>query len=174
MPWKNGMGATAQIAIHPAGADFSKGNYLWRVSSATVGSNSPFSQFPGCDRWLVVLSGEGMLINGFPLLPLSPFHFSGDELIHSELIADSVVDLGIIYRRDKFQASMTINELRGKQTLALTKGMHFLYCVQGAITAENSTVSEGDTLQVTGPTMVELSTANDAPARYLHLKLSEF
>lgn len=174
MPWKNGLGSTAQIAIHPQGADFSKGDYLWRVSSATVASNSPFSQFPGCDRWLVVLSGEGMLINGFPLLPLSPFHFSGDDLNHSELIDGAIEDLGIIYRRDKIQASMMINELRGTQTLALTKGMHFIFCVKGAITAENSTASEGDTLQITGPTMVELSAANDAPAKYLHLKLSEF
>lgn len=174
MPWKNGLGSTAQIAIHPAGADFSKGNYLWRVSSATVNSDSPFSQFPGCDRWLTVLSGEGLLINGFPLLPLSPFHFSGDDLIHSELINDAVTDLGIIYRRDKVQASMMINELRGKQTLALTKGVHFLFCVKGTIGSADSTVSEGDTLQITGPTMVELSAPENAPARYLHLKLSEF
>ena len=174
MPWKNGLGSTAQIAIHPADADFSSGDYLWRVSSATVRTESPFSQLPGCDRWLTVLSGEGLLINGFPLLPLSPFHFSGDELIHSELIDDAVTDLGIIYRRDKVQASMMLNDLKGTQTLALTKGRHFLFCVQGGFEAGSLTVSEGDTLQADGPVMLELKTAKDASAKYLHLKLSEF
>lgn len=115
-----------------------------------------------------------MLINGFPLLPLSPFHFSGDELVHSELINKAVVDLGIIYRRDKIQASMMVNELRGTQTLALTKGVHFLFCQSGGIQTGTLAVSEGETLQITGPTMLELAAVNDAPAKYLHLKLSEF
>jgi environmental stress-induced protein Ves len=174
MPWKNGLGSTAQIAIHPPEADFSAGNYLWRVSSATVRAESPFSRFPGCDRWLVILSGEGLLINGFPLLPLSPFHFSGDELVHSELINDAVTDLGIIYRRDKVQASMMLNDLNGNQTLALTKGSHFLFCVQGAFEAEGLAVSKGDTLQAEGPAMPELRVASGSSAKYLHLKLSEF
>ncbi len=174
MPWKNGLGSTAQIAIYPADTDFSTGNYLWRVSSATVRSDSPFSQFPGYDRWLIILSGEGLLINGFPLLPLSPFHFSGDEFIHSELIDGAVTDLGIIYRRDKVQASMMLNDLKTAQTLALTKGSHFLFCVQGAFTAGNLVVSEGDTLQADGPMTLELKVLKDTPTKYLHLKLSEF
>jgi len=174
MPWKNGLGSTSQIAIAPADADFAQGGYLWRVSSATVRAAGPFSQFPGYDRWLVVLSGEGLLINGFPLLPLSPFHFSGDELIHSELINDTVVDLGIIYRRDKVQASVMLNSLQNSQTLALTKGTHFLYAVQGTFAAEQVSISEGDTLQVEGPTMMELTAADGAPVKYLHLKLSDF
>lgn len=174
MPWKNGLGSTAQIAIHPSGADFAKSEYLWRVSSATVRSDGPFSQFPGYDRWLVVLSGEGLLINGFPLLPFSPFHFSGEDLIHCELIRDAVVDLGIIYRRDEVQASMVLNDLQGAQTLALTQGLHFLFCVEGTLQAGTLKVSEGDTLQVSGPTVLELQSSGDSAAKYLHLKLSEF
>lgn len=174
MPWKNGLGSTDQIAISPADADFMSADYLWRVSSAIVRSAGPFSQFPGYDRWLVVLSGDGLLINGFPLLPLSPFHFSGDELIHSELLGNAVVDLGIIYRRDKVQASMMVNDLNDSQTLALTKGRHFLFCVRGHFTAEKITVSEGETLEVPGPVMLDLHADTATPAKYLHLKLSEF
>ena len=69
---------------------------------------------------------------------------------------------------------MMLNDLKGTQTLALTKGRHFLFCVQGGFEAGSLTVSEGDTLQADGPVMLELKTAKDASAKYLHLKLSEF
>ena len=175
MPWKNGLGSTAQIALSPAITDFASGDFLWRISSATVQSAGPFSLFPGFDRWLVILSGEGLLLNGFPLLPLSPFHFSGDELIHSELLKDPVIDLGIIYRRDRVQASMMVHDLQEPQTtLALTPGRHFLFCVQGTIEAENFTLESGDTLEITAAGTFLLKAADPLPAKYLHLKLSEF
>jgi len=174
MTWKNGLGSTAQIEIHPATADFSQGNFLWRVSSASVRSDGPFSQFPGYDRWLIVLAGKGLLINGFPLQPLSPFHFSGNELIHSELIHEAVTDLGIIYRPDKIDTSMKVQELHGTQTLALTPGVHLLYCLTGQIQTPNLTVSANDTLKVTGPAVVELTPPKDLPTKYIHLKLREY
>ena len=59
MPWKNGAGTTAEIAIEPAGADFREGKFAWRLSSARIEDENQFSQFPGYDRILTVLSGEG-------------------------------------------------------------------------------------------------------------------
>lgn len=174
MPWKNGLGSTAQIALYPPSADFASGDFLWRISSATVQSAGPFSQFPGFDRWLVVLSGEGLLLNGFPLLPLSPFHFSGDELIHSDLLNDPVTDLGIIYRRDRVHASMMLHDLQGPQTLTLTSGSHFLFCVQGPLMAENFNLESGDTLAIIAPKTLELKASGASPTKYLHLKLNEF
>ena len=58
MPWKNGGGETVEVIVHPEGASLS--DFGWRVSMATVASDGPFSVFPGIDRTLAVLSGEGM------------------------------------------------------------------------------------------------------------------
>ncbi len=61
MPWKNGGGVTVEIAIHPQGA--SVDDFDWRVSMATVASDGPFSVFPGIDRTLSVLEGDGILLD---------------------------------------------------------------------------------------------------------------
>ncbi len=61
MPWKNGGGVTVEIAVHPQGA--SVDDFDWRVSMATVASHGPFSIFPGIDRTLSVLEGDGILLD---------------------------------------------------------------------------------------------------------------
>ncbi len=58
MPWKNGGGETVEIAIAPEGAALSE--FDWRISVATVATNGPFSIFPGFDKTLSILDGEGM------------------------------------------------------------------------------------------------------------------
>ena len=57
MPWKNGGGETTEIAVFPAGAGLD--DFDWRVSMARVESSGPFSVFPGIDRTLAILEGEG-------------------------------------------------------------------------------------------------------------------
>ena len=55
MPWKNGKGATREIATHPEGASLE--SFLWRVSMAQVNAPGPFSVFQDCDRILCVVRG---------------------------------------------------------------------------------------------------------------------
>jgi uncharacterized protein len=57
MPWKNGGGLTAEIAVSPESAGLD--DFDWRVSMARVEAGGPFSLFPGVDRTLSILEGEG-------------------------------------------------------------------------------------------------------------------
>ena len=57
MPWKNGGGVTIEIAVSPSGSSLD--TFDWRVSMATVIEPGPFSSFPGIDRTLCVLTGNG-------------------------------------------------------------------------------------------------------------------
>ena len=61
MPWKNGKGETIEIAVFPEGA--SVDTFDWRISMAPVASNGPFSVFPGIDRTLSILTGDGMMLS---------------------------------------------------------------------------------------------------------------
>src|SRR5690606_25402118 len=61
MPWKNGGGVTVEIAVHPQ--DASVDDFDWRVSMATVASDGSFSVFPGIDRTLSVLEGDGIVLD---------------------------------------------------------------------------------------------------------------
>ena len=56
-PWKNGGGVTTELAMSPPGAGLD--NFDWRVSLASIAEDGPFSQFPGVDRTLVMVAGDG-------------------------------------------------------------------------------------------------------------------
>jgi len=126
MPWKNGAGVTAQIAIQPADAHLAENNFDWRLSSARIEDTNPFSKFPGYDRLLTVLSGDGLILNTKELAPLNVFFFAGEEDIKCELIDAPVEDLGIIYRRDKYSASIQILQVKESEKIQLGSGVHFL------------------------------------------------
>ena len=58
-PWANGGGITREVAVRADAEGFQ-----WRVSLAEVASSGPFSEFPGVERTIVLLS-EGQLVLDF-------------------------------------------------------------------------------------------------------------
>ena len=57
VPWRNGGGVTRQVVS--AGGSGSQ-DFDWRISIADVNEPGPFSSFPGVDRIITVVEGEGM------------------------------------------------------------------------------------------------------------------
>ncbi len=106
MPWKNGKGETVEIAVFPPGADV--GNFDWRISTATVAEDGPFSVFDGIDRTLSILTGEGiqLSVEGRPpvLLEASsePHAFPGDAPTTARLTGGAITDLNVMTRRGRF------------------------------------------------------------------------
>ncbi|WP_353844890.1 HutD family protein [Rhizobium sp. CSW-27] len=103
MPWKNGGGETAEIAIFPPGAGLD--NFDWRISMATVATDGSFSAFPGVDRTLTILSGGGILLEtegeaAIALNRMAPPHaFAADRDSFAVLLDGSVIDLNVMTRR---------------------------------------------------------------------------
>lgn len=110
MPWKNGGGSTTEIAVSPPGVALDR--FDWRVSMADVASDGPFSTFPGIDRTLAILSGEGLLldIEGRPAVALrqadAPLGFPADVPTSSRLLGGPVTDLNVMTRRGAFSHTM--------------------------------------------------------------------
>lgn len=159
MPWKNGQGLTAQIDIFPADAVFPGNDFLWRLSSATVHAASPFSQFPGCDRYLSILKGDGLFLNKKILGSKEIYYFHGEEEIHGKLINNTVLDLGLIFRRDSVRATMTFEHIPAGQTREwiLDYDVNYIYCDQGSFKTPFHTVLEGDCLKITDVKNIELN-----------------
>lgn len=107
MPWKNGGGETTEIAVFPAGASLD--DFEWRVSMATVAADGPFSAFPGIDRTLSILEGEGIRleVEGKPSMTLTqasdPFSFPADVPTSSALLGGPIVDLNVMSRRGRWR-----------------------------------------------------------------------
>jgi len=105
VPWKNGGGTTAEIAVFPDGAGFD--GFGWRISMADVASDGPFSVFPGIDRTLIVLEGEGIVLDqggvGYRLDRSSPkLSFAGDDATTGTLLSGPIRDLNVMTRRGQF------------------------------------------------------------------------
>ncbi|WP_395672507.1 HutD family protein [Inquilinus sp.] len=110
MPWRNGGGTTAEIAFEPADTP---AGFRWRLSLADVGTDGPFSAFPGCGRTIMLLSGRGMdLTIADPGadpgdLPRTvrldtkhaPFDFDGEAATSCKLVDGPVRDLNVIADR---------------------------------------------------------------------------
>lgn len=139
--WKNGLGHTDQIAIEPVGSDLRSGNYLWRISSASISNASDFSLFPDHDRALVILSGAGVKLihedDGFQdsteLPPLTPYEFPGDIRSRCELLDGPVKDLSVFFRKGEVSATLDVVRLDGDSVWNWEPraAWSFIFAVQG-------------------------------------------
>jgi len=106
MPWKNGKGETVEIAVFPESA--SVDTFDWRISMAPVASDGPFSVFPGIDRTLSILTGDGMMLSVEGMAPRVlgqksvPFSFPGDAKTEAMLQSGPITDLNVMTRRGRF------------------------------------------------------------------------
>ncbi|MET9673086.1 HutD family protein [Streptomyces sp. NPDC006482] len=104
--WLNGGGATREIASRPVGSDA----FGWRASVADIDRDGPFSAFPGVDRTLTLLAGDGVRLvspgefDQALVRAGEPFGFSGDLSLTAELPGGACRVLNIMARRGRWTA----------------------------------------------------------------------
>ena len=111
MPWKNGGGSTQEIACWPPGADMN--SFEWRVSLATVDRPGPFSVFPGIDRQIMLLGGDGLHLRGPGWAhrlgqAWQPFAFAGDDAVESDLLGGASQDFNLMQRRGLWHGPLRV------------------------------------------------------------------
>ena len=108
MPWANGLGTSYEVASD-RNAD---GEWTWRVAIAPVVLDGPFSVMPGVDRELVVIEGNGMVLNvddeSVKCMPGQVVRFSGDSVTIARLLDGPTVDLGLMTVRGSVTGSMLV------------------------------------------------------------------
>jgi len=108
MPWKNGMGFTTELAVHPAGSSLD--GFDWRLSMADVVSDGDFSLFPGYDRTLMLATGRGIELDFAAASapqrlrrPGQSAQFSGDWPTRCHLLDGPIRDFNVMSARDRVQ-----------------------------------------------------------------------
>ena len=100
VPWKNGLGVTRAIMSVPPESE----PFDWRLSMADITTDAAFSEFPGVDRQLAVVSGEIELSiedaaqdlrTGDPAVS-----FSGEVRASARPLVEPAVDLNLMVARD--------------------------------------------------------------------------
>ena len=137
--WKNGLGWTREVLRWGDAEDWD-----WRVSIAEVDKGGPFSGFPGVERELVLLSGEGMRLNfaDGESVELGPPHgrhrFAGERALDAELIAGPTQDFNLMWRRDRVQASLLHRPLVGPMLFFAEAQVRWLaYLLSGRATVKD-------------------------------------
>ncbi|WP_159282511.1 HutD/Ves family protein [Rahnella variigena] len=108
-PWRNGGGETREIISYPPG----KSDFDWRISIATIAQDGPFSAFPGIDRSITLLSGDGVYLQALPDIDHAltvtgePFSFSGDIVLSARLAGGVTTDFNVMTRRTVCAARVT-------------------------------------------------------------------
>lgn len=111
-PWKNGGGRTREIACWPPGAGLE--DFGWRCSAASIASDGPFSAFPGVDRQILLLDGDGVHLQGENIdhrltTPLQPFAFAGESALGCTLLGGASTDFNVMTRRDRWRAEVAVH-----------------------------------------------------------------
>ncbi len=98
MPWSNGRGVTLEMIR----CENKQSELLWRLSIATVTEDGPFSMFPGIERNLTVLSGQGFELveeeSGIILHAelLKPLAFAGDTPLYAKKVRGPCQDFNVM------------------------------------------------------------------------------
>lgn len=155
-PWKNGGGTTTELAIHREGA-----RWLWRVSVADVTQSGPFSDFPGYERTLVMLEGDGMELMFDTMMVAvvdrvhEPIVFDGGARTDCRLIGGAVRDLNLMVDRERARGSVAVVAVPGSTRYAPVADWSLIFCLRGAVTleaaAQRHTLERGDLLRLDGP-----------------------
>ena len=167
MPWKNGGGTTTEIwkAASPTG------EMLWRLSIADVASDGPFSEFPGIDRWIMVISGNGMELTidrmGARRLDrrFAPIIFPGDAKTECRLIDGPIRDFNFMVARGFGKGLLEIVTPPPGTTTALRNDTVAVHVLRGAAELETGNVrdlTESDTWIADGSREARVRARGDA------------
>jgi len=99
VPWRNGLGVQYEIACDGSLPD----DWTWRLSTADITQDVPFSLFSGVTREFCVADGNGVVLNingvDHRCEPGSVTTFRGDDVVFSTLIDGPMRALNLM-RRD--------------------------------------------------------------------------
>jgi environmental stress-induced protein Ves len=157
VPWKNGQGITREIAV----ARETDGRFLWRLSIATVDRTGPFSDFSGYDRIIMLLEGDGMVLDfgghGRAVMaqPFVPQHFDGGWATHATLLGGPLTDFNVMTAKGRATAAVEVLSA-GQEGIGLhhRETCTFFHVLAGAwdVTGYSldGTLDDGDCLCVDG------------------------
>ena len=122
--WRNGFGWTREILRWPERSD----EWDWRLSIAEIEHDGPFSSFPGVERELVLLHGNGVRLRfaDGEVREVEPPHgrvrFAGERAVSGELIDGPTHDFNLMWHRDRIDAELWHRPLVGSMVLFVEPG----------------------------------------------------
>ena len=151
MPWKNGGGTTREIAAWPPAAGLDA--FDWRLSIADIAADGPFSAFPGIDRQIVLLDGDGVRLRArdgsfdHRLATVGePFAFAGEATVEATLLGGPTRDFNVMTRRGRCRACVASTGAAIAHTDAQRDTTVVLYVLAGGWRCDDAQDVEDESL----------------------------
>ena len=155
--WRNGLGWTREILRSPHSGTDAGDAWDWRMSIAEIEQDAPFSVFPGVERELILLHGNGLRLrfDDDEVHAIEPPHgrlrFAGERIASGELIDGPTHDFNLMWRRDRIDAELWHRPLVGLMVLFVEPGEQWaVHVLSGHAQASDgtarATAAMGDTL----------------------------
>ena len=151
-PWKNGSGVTTEVLLTPPGAG--QADFDLRISTAPITEDGPFSAFPGVERIITVIHGQGLDLDFGGtverLARFAPFRFDSGLQPVGRPVGSGVRVVNVMARRALWQ--LTSGEVTCGLDSALEAGeMAVFFAVTGdwqindsqTIRPEDAALAEG-------------------------------
>jgi environmental stress-induced protein Ves len=124
--WKNGLGVQYEITCDGSLPD----DWTWRLSTADITQDVPFSIFPGVNREFCVADGNGVVltINGVEhrCEPGSITKFRGDDEVCAKLIDGPMRALNLMVRDGTVPIHLCRKDVRGALAIVAIGKLHML------------------------------------------------
>jgi environmental stress-induced protein Ves len=172
-PWKNGLGRTREIAVHPPGAGSDA--FDWRISLAEVDSAAPFSLFPGIDRQIVLLDGDGFTMTldddrtHALTVPFAPFAFAGEAAVEVALAGGATRDFNLMLRRARVRGDVLA--LAGAGMHPLPADTVLVFCARGSVGSPEGRLATGDGWRPASTEAASIMLHDDAVALVVQVAL---
>jgi uncharacterized protein len=134
MPWRNGSGVTLEIAREPA----TGGEFLWRLSLASVATSAAFSNYAGYQRCVTLIAGAGFRLTIGDQAPVvldevgASAFFPGDAPTDCELTDGACSDLSLMVREPGAIVSVTRIQGAAARVVPLLAGARAaVFCLTG-------------------------------------------
>jgi environmental stress-induced protein Ves len=125
MPWSNGGGITTELYAL-------ENPFVFRLSVASVDTSGAFSIYPMIDRTLLLLAGDGFVLNkSGEIIQLnskfSPIYFFGEDAINCSLLNDPCKDFNIMINRQWGRCTTHIVKRHTKISIAANNLVTFIF-----------------------------------------------
>ncbi len=146
VPWANGRGTTAEVIAWPPDAT----EWTWRLSIATVAEDGPFSVFPGLDRHITIVEGDGIAlrVDGSPetLVRVGEpaYSFPGDAATTGRLLQGPILDLNLMVRRIAATGQLDVAAVQAGAAVQLPEDARAVAVISGEVAAGGDRVGPQD------------------------------
>ncbi|MCZ0736388.1 HutD/Ves family protein [Phreatobacter sp. AB_2022a] len=115
VPWKNGGGTATDYAVE----HMADGDVAWRIGTAEIVRDGPFSDYAGVTRVFTIIRGPGLFLD-FPregtrrVAPDRPTRFAGAPAPFSRLDGAPATAFNLLMRDDAFAGDVEIRRGQGR------------------------------------------------------------